>query len=186
MGAVLNDEELAQLLKLDEGLIDRLLAETDLPRVAIAGHVRFLTDDVLSWLRTQQSVLPVTESVPITVAPAPPEPQPIPTLRSAGQDEVPFVSRGALSSLGTGRSDPSENLARQQVRDALAAMGDALHTRLVRLSHDRLHPSPAESDRTSPWRLGDGISTIDHITICLLYTSPSPRDKRQSRMPSSA
>ena len=24
------------------------------------------------------------------------------------------------------------------------------------------------------------------IDICLLYTSPSPRDKRQSRMPSSA
>ena len=27
---------------------------------------------------------------------------------------------------------------------------------------------------------------ITHIMICLLYTSPSPRDKRQSRMPSSA
>ena len=26
----------------------------------------------------------------------------------------------------------------------------------------------------------------DKIMICLLYTSPSPRDKRQSRMPSSA
>ena len=26
----------------------------------------------------------------------------------------------------------------------------------------------------------------DEIGICLLYTSPSPRDKRQSRMPSSA
>ena len=25
-----------------------------------------------------------------------------------------------------------------------------------------------------------------HAEICLLYTSPSPRDKRQSRMPSSA
>ena len=25
-----------------------------------------------------------------------------------------------------------------------------------------------------------------HIASCLLYTSPSPRDKRQSRMPSSA
>ena len=25
-----------------------------------------------------------------------------------------------------------------------------------------------------------------HIYICLLYTSPSPRDKRQSRMPSAA
>ena len=27
---------------------------------------------------------------------------------------------------------------------------------------------------------------IAHADICLLYTSPSPRDKRQSRMPSSA
>ena len=27
---------------------------------------------------------------------------------------------------------------------------------------------------------------IPYITSCLLYTSPSPRDKRQSRMPSSA
>ena len=30
-----------------------------------------------------------------------------------------------------------------------------------------------------------GISE-EEITACLLYTSPSPRDKRQSRMPSSA
>ena len=28
--------------------------------------------------------------------------------------------------------------------------------------------------------------TRDSIWVCLLYTSPSPRDKRQSRMPSSA
>ena len=28
--------------------------------------------------------------------------------------------------------------------------------------------------------------SIDQDTVCLLYTSPSPRDKRQSRMPSSA
>ena len=26
----------------------------------------------------------------------------------------------------------------------------------------------------------------NYISVCLLYTSPSPRDKRQSRMPSSA
>ena len=34
-----------------------------------------------------------------------------------------------------------------------------------------------------------GASNLNHATlsyICLLYTSPSPRDKRQSRMPSSA
>ena len=27
---------------------------------------------------------------------------------------------------------------------------------------------------------------VDEVVTCLLYTSPSPRDKRQSRMPSSA
>ena len=31
---------------------------------------------------------------------------------------------------------------------------------------------------------GCGKTTL--LNICLLYTSPSPRDKRQSRMPSSA
>ena len=30
------------------------------------------------------------------------------------------------------------------------------------------------------------IADFDILTPCLLYTSPSPRDKRQSRMPSSA
>ena len=30
------------------------------------------------------------------------------------------------------------------------------------------------------------ICSVDDVRGCLLYTSPSPRDKRQSRMPSSA
>ena len=33
---------------------------------------------------------------------------------------------------------------------------------------------------------GDDISMIDLASGCLLYTSPSPRDQRGSRMPSSA
>ena len=33
---------------------------------------------------------------------------------------------------------------------------------------------------------GGGAITLGQPTFCLLYTSPSPRDKRQSRMPSSA
>ena len=32
----------------------------------------------------------------------------------------------------------------------------------------------------------DLAMSSDHPRACLLYTSPSPRDKRQSRMPSSA
>ena len=30
------------------------------------------------------------------------------------------------------------------------------------------------------------IAGVSSFQVCLLYTSPSPRDKRQSRMPSSA
>ena len=33
---------------------------------------------------------------------------------------------------------------------------------------------------------GAGVGIGDFDNDCLLYTSPSPRDKRQSRMPSSA
>ena len=32
----------------------------------------------------------------------------------------------------------------------------------------------------------DAAQSTGKVAICLLYTSPSPRDKRQSRMPSSA
>ena len=32
----------------------------------------------------------------------------------------------------------------------------------------------------------DTYKAVQHFHLCLLYTSPSPRDKRQSRMPSSA
>ncbi len=31
-----------------------------------------------------------------------------------------------------------------------------------------------------------GPCVVTQVKTCLLYTSPSPRDKRQSRMPSSA
>ena len=39
----------------------------------------------------------------------------------------------------------------------------------------------------NPEEINDEIlNNIDHIYICLLYTSPSPRDSGKSRMPSSA
>ena len=31
-----------------------------------------------------------------------------------------------------------------------------------------------------------GVAEVDGIATCLLYTSPSPRDRQKSRMPSSA
>ena len=35
-------------------------------------------------------------------------------------------------------------------------------------------------------QFGVKVSTIEHLMACLLYTSPSPRDVEESRMPSSA
>ena len=34
--------------------------------------------------------------------------------------------------------------------------------------------------------LSDFVDEADKFEICLLYTSPSPRDRQKSRMPSSA
>ena len=44
-----------------------------------------------------------------------------------------------------------------------------------------------DASATAPATVGGGSPAGDYNTAgCLLYTSPSPRDKRQSRMPSSA
>ena len=50
-----------------------------------------------------------------------------------------------------------------------------------------LSASAAGVERTlSVMGAGDHPTAVQGIKPCLLYTSPSPRDKRQSRMPSSA
>ena len=67
---------------------------------------------------------------------------------------------------------------------------------------DLLYLSPGSAFRVSEFGGQDGFFLISNegttvtatngtylranSTVCLLYTSPSPRDKRQSRMPSSA
>ena len=43
-----------------------------------------------------------------------------------------------------------------------------------------------DEEEEFPWEFYDAMAQAGWIGICLLYTSPSPRDKRQSRMPSSA
>ena len=41
-------------------------------------------------------------------------------------------------------------------------------------------------DKGKTWSTYYNQPTAQYYRVCLLYTSPSPRDKRQSRMPSSA
>ena len=50
---------------------------------------------------------------------------------------------------------------------------------------------PEAADKISgavqlPLFLLEGVAILAEVFICLLYTSPSPRDMRRSRMPSSA
>ena len=55
------------------------------------------------------------------------------------------------------------------------------------VSGKNLHVFDPEGATHGSWKkLQDLPSSISHVNLCLLYTSPSPRDKRQSRMPSSA
>ena len=74
----------------------------------------------------------------------------------------------------------------------IAICGDITHSRVARSNVQLLNmlgcdvrligpPTliPSDADR---W----GVDVFHDMETCLLYTSPSPRDKRQSRMPSSA
>ena len=64
-----------------------------------------------------------------------------------------------------------------------ASSGGAFGARLASLK-SRLH-SGGSSGGASHGSSGGGALRA-RLSSCLLYTSPSPRDKRQSRMPSSA
>ena len=52
---------------------------------------------------------------------------------------------------------------------------------------DALKTTREELNENEWKQIEEGVQkAIDELQSCLLYTSPSPRDKRQSRMPSSA
>ena len=50
----------------------------------------------------------------------------------------------------------------------------------------RVHQVEVPEPDVAAIRARAGLSQAEFARSCLLYTSPSPRDKRQSRMPSSA
>ena len=52
--------------------------------------------------------------------------------------------------------------------------------------HDPTQGNRQGNDTGSQYRSAIYTFNPEHLQLCLLYTSPSPRDKRQSRMPSSA
>ena len=77
-------------------------------------------------------------------------------------------------------------------RIAVALQSDAFEVTLVTggLPVPGFEHSGVDQVALAPIAIRDGdfgsLLDSDGEVICLLYTSPSPRDKRQSRMPSSA
>ena len=94
------------------------------------------------------------------------------------------LDAGELAALSVARSlalDPAEL---EVIRDHYAAEGrDPTDVELETLAQTWSEHCAHKTFRAT-------ITTTDGTTLpsllCLLYTSPSPRDKRQSRMPSSA
>ena len=64
-----------------------------------------------------------------------------------------------------------------------SGLGNAVNP-LVSLAHKKVYSIPMVL--LIGWRGKPGISDEPQHNVCLLYTSPSPRDRSLSRMPSSA
>ena len=81
----------------------------------------------------------------------------------------------------------------QAVKDGLAKLGESIETIAKRelpkpefqnneISGDKIHGGTITEFST----LGIQDKSTSLQLVCLLYTSPSPRDRQKSRMPSSA
>ena len=56
----------------------------------------------------------------------------------------------------------------------------------TQLNHDQISAVSLDEEAANLIRYQQTYEAAARVMTCLLYTSPSPRDKRQSRMPSSA
>ena len=96
----------------------------------------------------------------------------------ADQQENQLVNAG--EGAGGGNGAGALTAAQQQEHDRLIA---ALNATGINANNFKAPMFWKSSPRTWFNRLESAFMSSN---ICLLYTSPSPRDKRQSRMPSSA
>ena len=75
-------------------------------------------------------------------------------------------------------------------REVCPQQEDPLSVQASRSGHEnqRSQNSPASGDAKARWRaeISTCVSINPNHKHCLLYTSPSPRDRQKSRMPSSA
>ena len=77
---------------------------------------------------------------------------------------------------------PDNNML-DSIEDALAAFGRGEFLVVV---DDEDRENEGDLIMAAEFATEEAMTFFVNNTSCLLYTSPSPRDKRQSRMPSSA
>ena len=70
--------------------------------------------------------------------------------------------------------------------DRVPVSFNEVSTRIQRLAEGLPHVNPDLVSQKVCSQIHDGIKTSELDEFCLLYTSPSPRDRQKSRMPSSA
>ena len=86
---------------------------------------------------------------------------------------------GALTSPNPG-GEPQNSEARRQ----LIFFCNSLHNKTMRAAPPVVNSRSLTS--FTPFYSEDVTYSLAQLTSCLLYTSPSPRDRQKSRMPSSA
>ena len=80
----------------------------------------------------------------------------------------------------------SASPAEDAIHDLLQTMSQKERDARYDAKHKQLCVSVSRALENAAWTLDEFCNNDADRQTCLLYTSPSPRDKRQSRMPSSA
>ena len=111
-------------------------------------------------------------------------------LRDRGH-EISFIHFDSSGTSSTGTASSPDVVLPYLVKSQVYTIPSPGAQRELRESLERLQPDLVHASLTlSPldFRLPDLCQQLGLplVATCLLYTSPSPRDKRQSRMPSSA
>ena len=102
--------------------------------------------------------------------------------------EIPTTERLEAFISATDFEEPTLVVDRQLVAAQYAALAHGLGNATI---HYAMKANPAREIMETLRDLGSGFDAasrgeIEQCLACLLYTSPSPRDMRRSRMPSSA
>ena len=71
---------------------------------------------------------------------------------------------------------------RDCVKQCIVGVDAVLHTATLHKPHVLTH----SRQRFVDTNITGTLTLLEEATLCLLYTSPSPRDRQKSRMPSSA